>query len=332
MEKVSLLNLLSNNRYYFDEEVGICRFGEIKKIYIITNDDRTISCQQAYDNKFSTLDFCSKTLSEIINFDNPVYILDPNSKQRNPYGGYPSINKDSALKINIKEFHIFVKRFKMNLPRQERYEDIELIIQSNKQLHDKLYFQCDNISWFSPIPHTIKLNDEYYYINYGRVKVTKIFDYPNESNDFIEVEDLHGNTYKFTDNYDTFLFYLPYQEFNPRAVLMFLDECKNEISLSPVLYRNNDSYILIWREIPDAANYVVSMYKLLAHKANPNVDTNYEIYHLSDFDVDRNTKYFKIDNLVGSDYIFRVRAENRNGEVIAQSRGTATGKPHNYGD
>ena len=51
------------------------------------------------------------------------------------------------------------------------------------------------------------------------------------------------------------------------------------------------------------------------------IDTLRGVYYkLAEYDVDRNTYFLALDKLVGG-FVFKVCAEDRNGNIIAKSRG-----------
>ncbi|HON44042.1 MAG TPA: hypothetical protein P5543_05535 [Planctomycetota bacterium] len=75
------------------------------------------------------------------------------------------------------------------------------------------------------------------------------------------------------------------------------------------------TYNVYWQEIENATLYIVSVYKIIefSHKTN--------IYHLKDIKVNKNEKMAIMDGLVGGNFVFIVKAEDCNGNVIAFSRG-----------
>lgn len=90
--------------------------------------------------------------------------------------------------------------------------------------------------------------------------------------------------------------------------------CPN--TLQTVVERYDTTFNVYWKQLDDAAEYRVELYK--------NINTSW--YKLTDISVERNNGYASITDLVGDGYLFRVVAEDRNGEIIARSGGVVLGK------
>ena len=79
--------------------------------------------------------------------------------------------------------------------------------------------------------------------------------------------------------------------------------------------RSNTTFNVYWKQLEDAAEYSVEVYKYVSMRW----------YKLKDIYVDRNEGYIAITNLVGDGYVFRVVAKNRSGEELAKSAGMIIG-------
>lgn len=79
--------------------------------------------------------------------------------------------------------------------------------------------------------------------------------------------------------------------------------------------RADTTFNVYWKQIEDAAEYSVEVYKYVSMRW----------YELTEISVGRNEGYVAISNLVGDGYVFRVVARNRSGEEIATSAGTIIG-------
>ena len=90
---------------------------------------------------------------------------------------------------------------------------------------------------------------------------------------------------------------------------------KNGESLKVYVERNNTTFNVYWKQIEEAAEYSVEVYKYVSMCW----------YKLTEISVDRNEGYVAISNLVGDGYVFRVKAMNRAGEELAKSAGTIIG-------
>lgn len=153
--------------------------------------------------------------------------------------------------------------------------------------------------------------DEVYFINKGKVKVSKIYEYPNKDDKVCEVMNSKNEMFCISFK-DQKLFYLPYNQ--PKTLLDEINDSKNTLLLMPYVDKSEAIYNIYWKPIKDAARYIVSLYKQLK------IGNFYITYHLADYDIDRNTHYLALENLIGENYIFKVTAEGRDGGVIAKSR------------
>ncbi|MBO5224713.1 MAG: hypothetical protein J6C23_09410 [Clostridia bacterium] len=79
--------------------------------------------------------------------------------------------------------------------------------------------------------------------------------------------------------------------------------------------RFNTTFNVYWKQLEDAAEYCVEVYK--------NVVSRW--YKLTEIHVSRNDGYAAITNLVGDGYVFRVIARGRDGEEVAKSAGMVIG-------
>ena len=117
---------------------------------------------------------------------------------------------------------------------------------------------------------------------------------------------------------------LPYYEYEDEFEKF--NECKDEGLLSPYTERRDGWLCVWWNKVPQAANYVVSIYKCFANEPYK------QVYHLKDFVVDRNDGYLSVAGMIGPQYIVTVKAENREGNIIALSRGIKdSGQPCFWG-
>ena len=85
--------------------------------------------------------------------------------------------------------------------------------------------------------------------------------------------------------------------------------------LNVFVERFNTTFNIYWKQVKDAAEYIVEVYKYISMSW----------YKLTEKYIDRNEGYTVITDLVGDGYVFRVVARNRSGEEIAKSEGTIIG-------
>lgn len=165
--------------------------------------------------------------------------------------------------------------------------------------------------------------DEFYLVGVGKVKVSKVYNYPNDKNIVCEVIDIENK--KHDVNFDSNIFYLPYDE--PNSEYEVLNSSLNELLLSPFLVRHNEPnhiYNVYWNPVDEASCYHVILYKYI------DIKNRNRILKLADYEIDRNTCYLSLDKLAGKDFIFKVKAEDRNGNIIAESRGIVSGLPQYF--
>ena len=75
---------------------------------------------------------------------------------------------------------------------------------------------------------------------------------------------------------------------------------------------------LYWLPIEEASEYTVSLYK----KRNNDADQQKnKVYFLQRFEIDRNKHWLTLNDLIGKGYIIILEAENRQGQIIAKTRG-----------
>ena len=155
----------------------------------------------------------------------------------------------------------------------------------------------------------------------GTVTVEEVFKSLSKDNKICVVKDLDRNlisiSSKFEDMEGNLLIELPYAHFK-RELEIFNEGIINEAALSPFVVHSKESNLIniYWQLIAEASGYIVELYKYM-----PNLVGQKKLYHLKDYFVDRDSRYLAIENLVGTDFIFVVKAENRNGDIIAKSRG-----------
>ena len=88
----------------------------------------------------------------------------------------------------------------------------------------------------------------------------------------------------------------------------FVRNGENIGTLSAFYQREDSLFNVYWLRLEKASQYTVEVYKSYGG----------ELYHLRNYPADRNEGFVIIDGLVGHGYIFRVLAEDRNGQVLAR--------------
>ena len=255
-------------------------------------------------------------------------------KTNQPYYGYrqDTLTVDQAVAVKVSKVVISLQtHFYASLGnngsgiRQEHVEDtIELKNANDIKKYTCWYSEHANTSSFKMVilPET-KVDDEFYLVSVGKVRVTKLIEYPNKNNAVCEVVDIEGKNHII--NIDSEVYYLPYGKIPDEYEV--LNKSLNELQLSPYLVRHNEPnhiYNVYWNTIADASCYHVVLYKFIEAK------NRRRILQIADYEVDRNTCYLSLDKLAGRDFVFKVKAEDRNGNIIAESRGIASGSPQYF--
>ena len=158
----------------------------------------------------------------------------------------------------------------------------------------------------------LKEGENVYYPEAGTCKVLHIYE-PNVSDKLCKLESLYDNkTYEIQGNgYD--LYQVPYEN---RNIFSFLNIADNENLLKPFILGEGQTMNVCWQGVEGASQYCVALYRFYQS------GNTKKVYHLKDFIVDRNTTYLSVTGLVSiSKCIVTVSAENREGEMIAKSRG-----------
>ena len=173
---------------------------------------------------------------------------------------------------------------------------------------EKKYFQKFSI-------HDLKVGDNIFIPNRGKAKIKHIYLQPNYYKymcDAVFEQSEEVFKVQFSEN----VYFLPNEQKKIiQEVTYNFDENKNELSLSPYVVWENNCINVYWFKLYEAANYIISLYK-----KSPGQPYMPKVAHLKDVVIDRNCGYVVFDKLVGSGYIIKVKAESREGEIIAESR------------
>ncbi len=239
-------------------------------------------------------------------------------KGRKKVTNISNINDFEGLKIEYYDY--FKPDYRYN--RINFYKE-DKVIKDPKTTY--LLVGFDNHAYYNPFKdvrvsyHTLEIGQKLYFnLNdkkCGQCKVDKIYDYYNEDGllnnkicDVIMNDEIitvyRGNValfYNWNDN--------PLEVYN---------ESKNEFLLLPIAEHSEKGINIYWKTLAEASQYIVKLYKII-NKTN---EIDWRIYHINDYIVDHNSHMLSINNLSSSkDLIAVVYAENRNGDIIAQTRG-----------
>ena len=161
----------------------------------------------------------------------------------------------------------------------------------------------------------------------GTYIVTEMFEQPDRENRLCTIDRLIKandiNSAKTVYCHENVLVCVPYETYEdvPDEVLVF-NQPLCEGLLAPFIEKTaNESKDanLYWLPIEEASGYTVSLYK--KRLTNDVKHQKHKIYLLERFEIDRNKHWFTLHDLIGKGYIIILEAENRQGEIIARTRG-----------
>ena len=176
-----------------------------------------------------------------------------------------------------------------------------------------------------PLFLDLQIGQSVFHKNLGKCTIVKIYEQPDMEDRMIDIqaENQEVRTIKFSGSEPAVVYKIPYQSPITNESEQF-NTCKNEFQLSPYVLIDKNQINIYWQQIPNAASYTISLYKL------DNRPYLKQLYHLKDYIVERGTGFLLIKDLLGSNYIVVVKAEDRSGEIIAQSRGIAVSGNKSY--
>lgn len=249
---------------------------------------------------------------------------------RNPNYGYYGRNQEQYIKTSVEEISITINQnngygYSSNANRFSQQRSYVIKKQDKKRLEYLRYvWICDEIQdekfnpdtfLKQPLFKDLKVDDEVL-VNGKKHLIGIGYEQPNESGRMFYAKPSYEGAESEAINvtFNDKVYVLPYKE-QPTPETEQFNICKNEFDLSPYAVKTGQLLNVYWNKIDDAFEYAVSLYKKF--------DRPYmqKVYHLKDYVVDRNDGFVSIDGLTDEGYIVTVKAENRNGEQIALSRG-----------
>lgn len=329
MDKWKKIKLLEKSNYssFYDEKYGL-----VKDIYfdVALVDDKG----QRYPIVYSLIDPNSgklgTTLCRVVDydistiFDIDFYLQDNKTTTRNTYyyGGTPqSIAMDNAKKITKPRYYIDIRYSLMGIDSNNNYSTsekrLEPVIVKSKAEFEKISIWATktNIQTYQmPILMDLEVGQKYFYIGKGVCEVAKVYEYPQRASSAIcKVAFVNGAT-EVVGIGDRRFVHLPFDAINE---LTQFNDSLNELFLQPVVTKNQEHNLInvIWQPIEEASQYIVKLYRYV------NTNNRRKVYFLKDYVVDRNEQFLSMSNLILDGHIIVVLAENRSGEIIAQSRG-----------
>ena len=314
------------SRHIFMDEYGLCTFG-VNDVHI---NDMSINQVFAYNDESKMYEKITIDPGNFLAILKSLFNKDLATRKPQPNGMYYGYNRNSsfteadAKQVKIKSVKVFlhVNYLKSIQQGQTQSASEEIVLNNEKDIEKYTAWLIDNLQSDTFIPvdfSSINEGDEVYLVGHGKASVSKVFSYPNKKNYVCEVTDSEGKYNIGFGSQD--LYYLPYV--NHKTILDEIDDAFNELLLSPYVMASKECpgvYNIYWKPVKEASRYIVTLYKAIKNDKR-------NVYHLADYDVERNTFYLSFDKLIGSGFIFKVSAEDRNGKIIAKSRGTMEGSP-----
>lgn len=262
-------------------------------------------------------------------FDLKFYRYKPEAPRNYYYGGMPnSIRLDSAEEISDIRYEVVVDYQTVYVDENGRSstksKEKTIIISKKEEIQDiTVWATKDKVTAYSmPVLMDLQKGQKYYYIEQGVCEVIKVYNYPDKQSDMICKVVFANGTEKDIAIGDKRFVYIP---LNYRSELLQFNKSLNELALQPVIQRNQERNLInvMWQPIEEAARYVVKLYRYV------NTENRKKVYFLKDYEVDRNEHFLSVNDLIVNGHIIVVVAENRSGEIVAQSRGidVAIGEP-----
>ena len=167
-----------------------------------------------------------------------------------------------------------------------------------------------------PLFSDLQIGQSVFHKDLGKCTIVKIYEQPDTEDRMIDIQATNQKvrTIKFSGSEPAVVYKIPYQSPITNESEQF-NICKNELQLNPYMLTADKQINIYWQQIPNAARYIISLYK------RDNRPYLQQIYHLKDYIVERGEGFLPIKDLLGNNYIAIVKAEDRAGEIIAQSRG-----------
>ena len=335
MSRWEKIKVLDKNEYksFYDEELGL--IVEIV-IHVALVDKEGKSFGHVYANRDSRGEVTDNNLYLVSNynidtiFDTEFY-KPIQLNQRYLYYGVPKfINianaeliTDRRFLVNI-EFRAITRDTSGSVTTIRKKKKEGFIISKKSDLDNEMIWATkEEIRSYLPVVWMdMKVGQKYFVADKGVCEVTKVYDYPVKEVDSLCDVIYKDGTTETINRSDNRFGYIPLDVVNE---LDQFNDSLNEIHLQPLLSRHpeRDLINIVWQPIDEAARYIVKLYKYV------NSTNRRKVYFLKDYVAERNEHFVAIKDIVSSIYsecIIVVTAENREGEIIARSRGiVATG-------
>lgn len=336
MNNWEVIKVINREGYsaFYSEEFGLATSVSLQ-CFPIDKDGRQLqnvyanynpNTRKISENLYRVYEYSIETL-----FDLKFYRYKPKTPINYYYGGMPNnIGLDSAEKISDIRYEVVVDYQAVYVDRNgnssTRSKKKPFIISEKEELQDiTVWATKDRVkAYVMPVLMDLQKGQKYYYIEQGVCEVVEVYDYPNkQSNIICKVVFANGAEKDIAIGEKRFV-YIP---LDYKSELLQFNKAINELTLQPVMQRNQEHNLInvMWQPIEDAARYVIKLYRYV------NTENRRKVYFLKDYEVDRNEHFLSINDLIVNGHIIVVVAENRSGEVVAQSRGidvaTSKGEP-----
>ena len=330
MSRWEKIKVLDKNEYksFYDEELGL--IVEIV-IHVALVDKEGKYLIHVYANRDSSGEVTDNNLYLVSNynidtiFDTEFY-KPKQSVQPSWYCVPNFINIASAELITDRRFLVNIefraitrdRRGDVTTVRKKKKEGF--IVSRKADLDNEMIWATKEEirSYYPVIWMDLKVGQKYFVVDKGVCEVTKVYDYPVKEVDSLCDVIYKDGTTETINRRDNRFGYIPLDD-----VVNELDQFNdslNEIHLQPLLSRHpeRDLINIMWQPIDEAARYIVKLYKYV------NYTNRRKVYFMKDYIAERNEHFVAIKDIIGvKNIIIVVTAENREGEIIARSRGIA---------
>ena len=330
-KKRNIFEFHNEAKFLYDEDYGVGKI-DYESITFILSENKELPANSIYI-KDNNGNFNRLSNSDILVYlknesweGSTVYILKPHISYR--YNVYKEdVEKTKINAVRIKLDKIFFLSYEPSY-RNYSYKTVstELEFKSKSEILEYKFLSNENFEWNDlkkPLISDIKVGKKFYIPGQGTIEVLEIYDKISKNGTVCKVKGGNESIFELPYNEDN-LYFLPFEK-TLESNLNQLNENINEKTLQPYVAHEGNTYNVYWKKIDDPIEYRVRMYKIIT------INNRDDLYHLKDFSVPRNESFLSIDGLVGGSYVFKVIAENREGEIIAESRGISKGLPKFFG-
>ena len=308
-------------QYFFSDEFGVAMRDPLGVGDVVLKDGRTLSATkllipmgdesgERFEN-FPSAPSCDD-LKRL--FKEGAFLLKKIPSPMLYYRDSSAPTKENTELVKIQSITVYINARVLKESHSLVSQSYELVLEDVSDINDDL---CVCLGENFPQIHQIDaerlaVGQVFYLLLKGKAVITKIYDYRKPSL-LCQVQLFDESLFDVSVDAVSQLLYLPYEEYNDEFEELRIS--KNEWRLSAVLAKDPSHGVstFYWREIPEAARYIVSLYAITTYLGKK------RLYHLTNIEVERNARYLVLPHIAG-EFACKVIAEDREGGQVAVSR------------